>query len=224
MPATITLLTKGSSGADQSSYNTASITPSAGKLILVFANAQYGSPAKEITGVTGCGLTWTRFQNFAFASSSSHYAAAFRATGTPSAGALTIASSGTQSRFNWQVIEVGGVDVGGTNGSNAIVQSNHTTSGGSAHTSITLNLSAFTSALNIPLGVYMADGAITASPGSGFSTIASETGNDTTFSEYGAANDSSVDCSFSSTSNYDAIIGVELKVLPLARSFGVVIA
>ena len=223
MPITFSLLTKGSSGADQSSYDTASITPSAGKLILVFANAQYGTPAKEITGVSGCGLTWTRFQNFAYASADAHYAAAFRATGTPSTGALTISSAGTQSRMNWQVIEIGGVVLTGTNGSDAIVQSNRATSGGSAHTSITINLNAFAKTVNVPLGVYVADGAITASPGSGFTTIDSETANDTSYSEYGAANDNSVDCSFSSTSNYDAIIGLELNFKPSLGNRGYII-
>jgi len=224
MAANITLLTKGSTGADQSYYDTASVSPSANKIVLVMCEAQYGNPAKEIQSASGCGLTWTRIAGYFWGSSNAHYTAIFRAASgsSPSSGAIRITSAGTQSRFNWQVIEISGLIMTGTNGADAIVQVGNA-NGSGTHTSRSVTLSAFAKALNVPLGFYAADAAYTINPGSGFSTIATETTVDTTYSELGAANDNTVDVSFSSINDEDTICGLELNVLPPAGNRGYVI-
>lgn len=224
MAATYTLLTKGSTGADASFYDTASVSPSANKIVLVMCEAQFGSPAKEIQSASGNGLTWTRIAGYFWGASNAHYTAIFRAASgaSPTPGAIRITSAGTQSRFNWQVVEIGGLIMTGTNGADAIVQVGSANGSGS-HSSLSVTLSAFSKALNIPLGFYAADSQFAVTPGSGFTEIATEATVDTTFSEYGAANDNTVDVSFSTINDEDTICGLELNVLPPAGNRGYVI-
>lgn len=124
MAITAALLTSGTdTTASHTSITTASVTPTANRLVLlaVFSRATMGTAPT----VSGCGLTWVLVAG-------SHTIDAtwptflFRAMGAaPTAGAITVTFGGGASSNNtiWGVSEFAGVDTTGANGSGAIVQS-----------------------------------------------------------------------------------------------------
>src|SRR5687767_13823040 len=121
MAVTATALTGAMNNVDQSSYATASITPTANRLILCFVQSRASSAA--VPTLTGCGLTWVQVSTGANSTTALRLTL-FRAMGAaPSTGALTIDFGGqVQANCSWSVVEFDGVDTSGTNGSGAIVQ------------------------------------------------------------------------------------------------------
>ena len=122
MAVTASLLTAGGTSSALTTFTTASITPSANKLVGVWVLTDGGTP----NSISGCGLTWVRdvldtvLVPVAF----------FRSMGaSPSTGTLSISLS-ANSVGSWIVVEYDGVDTTGTNGSGAIVQTAHTTGTG----------------------------------------------------------------------------------------------
>lgn len=122
------LLTAGGSAVSASSFNTASVTPGANDLILVWIASNVSLP----TSVTGNGLTWvqiTSIGNFSV----------WRSMGaSPSTGAITINFGGAQAEIDWIVVDYTGTDTSGTNGSGAIVQSNTNSSASASSLTVTL--------------------------------------------------------------------------------------
>jgi hypothetical protein len=112
-------LTTGSSTTNASSYTTASITPTPGRLVLAAVLATVGSGTTDVT-LSGCGLNWVRVTQTTAAARTVHV---FRAMGTPTAGQLTITGASPLTSALWQVTEFNGTDTTGTDGSGAIVQS-----------------------------------------------------------------------------------------------------
>ena len=149
---TFTAKTMFSSTSNVSSFSTSSITPTANTLLLAtVANSK--ATAADLPTLSGCGLTWVQVATVTWDTSSIKRVTLFRALGaSPSAGALTADFGGVaQTGCHICVVEWGGVDTSGTNGSGAIVQS-ATNSGGSSSTSVTATLAALTGSIN---GVYM---------------------------------------------------------------------
>ncbi len=136
-------LTDDFSATDGTVFTTASITPSANKLILLYISGRpSGSTPTAI--VTGNGLTWVLVNG---EDTSVRYSALYRAMGaSPSSGAVTITFSLEMRNATWEISEFDFVDTSGTNGSGAIVQSVRDTA--SAATSITPTLAAFADATN----------------------------------------------------------------------------
>jgi hypothetical protein len=140
---TASLLTEGGSTVDGSSYVTASVTPTANRLVLLFlgiGDAAAGGADEAPSSVTGNGLTWVQIA-FDQRSTSSQAHAVFRALGaSPTAGAITVNFTNPQDALTWHVIEVAGIDTSGTNGSGAVaevVTSEGTSSGSIALTGVT---------------------------------------------------------------------------------------
>lgn len=134
---TVNHLTSSVNGADQSSYTTASITPTANACVLVAVgnrtNTNYvGGP--NIPTLTGNGLTYvqvvTRSSGATTTTSVPSRITIFRAMGAaPTSGAITIDLAGqTQTHTSWSVTEFTGADTSGTHCSGGIVQSNSTNS------------------------------------------------------------------------------------------------
>lgn len=121
---------------------TSSQTPSS-LALQVLEVAQFGASAKTATvpTVTGCGLTWVQIATVRSPGSSSRITA-FRAMGDfPTTGTLTIDFAGnTQQQGEWAWKEYTNVATSGTNGSDAIVQSQTFSGSGSAGTGFTFNL------------------------------------------------------------------------------------
>lgn len=143
-------LTAGSN-TDATSYNTASVTPTANRLQLLWVYSIAGAAPNQPT-VTGNGLTWVNIGSV-LDSDGLRRITLFRAMGgSPSAGAIAIDFGGqTQTGAAWSLAEYDNVDTGGTNGSAAVVQV-VTGSTGSNGTSLTVTLAAFASAANATVG------------------------------------------------------------------------
>lgn len=143
-----TVLTSGNSDSGSSTHNTASVSPSANRLVIVQAAAYVGAttPPASLTA-TGNSLTYVAIDSTAGTSASwgDWRHTVFRAMGaSPTAGAITI-NVGMASYVGWHVMEFAGIDTSGTNGSGAIVQSDNNAGTGTAASGA---LSAFGDAAN----------------------------------------------------------------------------
>lgn len=141
--ATPTVLTTGTGGTGGTSYNTASISPSSNKLILVAVYNRRSGAAGTNAALTGNGLTYTQVVSDVATDGSNTRFSIFRAMGTsPTSGAITISFSGiTQQECHWQVVEwagtLGTAALACPQGK-AVSNTNNTTSmSGSLDTSIT---------------------------------------------------------------------------------------
>lgn len=219
---TISNLTSGGDLDGGSSSSTASIAPTANRLILLTVSSRTGITANpNQPTVTGNGLTWVAINSIVYdtTSSSRRRVTLFRAMGAaPSAGAVAIDFGGqAQTDVGWSVDQSSsGVDISGTNGSGAIVQSatNKDEAGG---TSLTVTLAAFGNSGNATFGAFaIGDFGITPTVGSGFtmlgqSNIGSGNGVDC-FTEYKSTNDTSVDMDFGVA--LSGGIAIEIKAVP----------
>lgn len=122
MAITATAVTngQGSSTADATSYATASVSPTANRLLLLaVANGHTGGTDLVPSSVTGNGLTWVLVTDED--NGANLHISVWRAMGaSPTAGAITINFGATQHNCLWSLTEFDGVDTSGTNGSGAI--------------------------------------------------------------------------------------------------------
>lgn len=116
-------LTTATDTTNASPWTTASITPTANRLVLAWVNVVGTATAASTPTLSGNGLTWVLIATTG--TNVVHEGALFRAMGaSPTAGSVTITSTITSpTRCNWSIAEFDGVDTSGTNGSGAIVQS-----------------------------------------------------------------------------------------------------
>ena len=142
-------LTSGGSTTDGLSYNTASVSPGANRLILVSVfMRKYGGGTFAPT-VTGNGLTYVEVGSTTVPNMTGKIYL-FRAMGaSPTTGAINITDSGTGNcaDITWCVDEFDGVDTSGTDGSGAIVQAVSATSA-TASSGFTITLAALGDATN----------------------------------------------------------------------------
>lgn len=192
-----THLSSSFSDADATSYETASITPTAGSLGLV-AVASRTSGTAPIPTVTGCDLTWVQVATSS--SAATRRLTVLRALGTPTTGALTI-SFGADSQLSgaWSIAEFAGVDTSGANGAGAVVQS--VTNTGTA-TSGSVTLAAFERSANATYGAFGFQANETANAGNGFNKLgqgSAATPALTAMSEWRNDTDTSVDAAWTTS-------------------------
>lgn len=214
-------LTSGGSETDASSYLTASISPTANRLVVITINHNTDGGSFSVNGVSGAGLTFTKINEVSMGAFS--YQSVWRAmSASPSSGQLTI-DFGANTAWNvaWSVKEFGGVDTSGTNGSGAVVQS--ATGSASSASSVSATLAAFGSTDNATYGAAgtktgSTSSAITSTPGTGFTEIHDLYSYDSTFnfvnschSEWRVDNDTSVDMTFDRTADVLGMVAVEIK-------------
>lgn len=126
--------------------------------------------------VSGLGLTWTEHaQKIFWPSGSSYYSAlyVFRAIGTVTPGTLSLTAGQTVDSMSWSLIELDGVDTGGTNGANAIVQA-VSDSFASSGTSTSVTLAGFASADNAAFGIFGTGNYNSFTPGSGLTELSDD--------------------------------------------------
>src|SRR5205085_3732552 len=167
-------LTQGNDrGVGGSSFNTASITPTANRLILATVTSRHASADPNHPTLSGCGLTWVEVASDNYDNTGSQKrVTVFRAMGaSPSTGAVTIDFAGQcQSDCVWTIDQLSGMDTSGTNGSGAGVQSATNQDRTGSGTSLTTTLAAFGSANNATYGACaVGKGTGTSTAGSGFS-------------------------------------------------------
>jgi hypothetical protein len=218
MAITATALTSGSSISSGSSFDTASVAPTANRLVVVAVTLQAASAAPP-TGISGAGLTfvsWVENNNGATNQSTSLWRAM---SASPSSGALTITHSGATNPI-WSVFELDGVVTTGTNGADAINANTATAVDitGSA-TTLTVTLGAFGHANNGTVGAFAwlqtAGSPATATAGTGFTEIhdlgLTDTGTSWALeTEWRADNDTSVNNTWSAAGG---IFGVAAEVV-----------
>lgn len=215
MAITATILSTSGDNVDRTSYTTGSITPTANKLVLVWAYSIMASAPSSPT-ITGNGLTWVNIGSV-LDSASLRRITLFRAMGaSPTTGALTIDFAGqTQTGLGWSIVQYDGIDTSGANGSGSIVQTITGASAGNA-TSLTVTLSAFSSTSNATVGGFGIPLNTAGQPavGSGFTAtgqINQSTPNLSIGSEFNAGNDTSVDMNAGAASIPWVGIASELK-------------
>lgn len=208
------ILTNQNSGG-QSSYATASGSPTAGSLELFLVGSQVASGTVGIPTVTGAGFTWVQVAT-QISDDNLRRATVFRAMGTASAGALTIDFAGvTQVRCGWSWSEFSGTDTSGTNGSGAIVQSaSGQVDNLAAQTGITVTLAAFGSVNNATYGAIRYGASSTSdafTAGSNFIQLGLVNGSASYQSQYALSNQTSVNWTWNSSNTFTQAIAVEIK-------------
>ena len=213
MAITATALTSGESAADDTAYVTASITPTANRLVLVAVASRVSTSPPESPTLSGNGLTWVEVGTITGTGASTRRITLFRSMGAaPSAGAITIDFAGNiQIGAAWSVVEFAGIDTSGANGAGAIVQT--ATNNVGAATSLTVTLAAFSSADNGAYGAFFAGANEVQSAGAGFTELddVGTTGEPLRcHTEWRVDNDTTVDASSASSTGRGGV-AVEIK-------------
>jgi hypothetical protein len=209
-----TLLTSGGTTTETNSFTTATISPKPNKLILISVGCAE-RPAPIVASVTGCGLTFTAITNCVTGDGYQRNTLLRAVSSSTSTGTLTITLSGNSDSTHWIVTEYDNTDIGGTNASNAIVQSATTVLDSPPTTgTVTVTLGAFSNVNNATFGAMRLNstggtGSIT--PGSGFTELAEVNVNHQLENEFKDSNDTSVDWSYTGTGGRITALAVELK-------------
>ncbi|MEK7180385.1 MAG: hypothetical protein AAB706_02830, partial [Patescibacteria group bacterium] len=141
---------------DATSFATASISPTANRLVLAWvSNLRFGEGTAAAPTLTGAGMTWVQVATVSHTQNPEYRVTLFRAlNAAPGSGAVTISfGAETQNTCHWSIEEWSGVDTSGTDGSGAIVQSGTAQSASAA--SLTVTLAAFGSATNAVAAGFM---------------------------------------------------------------------
>jgi len=193
MAVSATHKTVGGSVSTATSYATASVTPSALKLIvlMVYNNVASGTP--NTPTVSGNGITWAQWSTGVFTNGTSR-GSVFTAysISAPSTGVITIDCAGqSQNRCNWSLAEFDGANVLGLNGTAGIVQSG--IQQGASLGSTTVTLGAFTSVNNATYGFCRTNQTSAITPGTGFTELGEDDSTTATQHQFLASNDTTVD-------------------------------
>lgn len=204
-------------GANQTSYTTAAISPTANALVLVSVQNTTVSGTPNTPTVTGCSMTWTQVITDRLGSTVLRMTMFRGLSASPGSGcALTIDFAGQeQTDITWVVNEWTGVDTGGTNGSAAVVQSNSDDEAAAAVTSADVSLAAFGDATNNgAYGCFLHSASQAPTEGSGFTLLGTgSTGTGRrTDCEYKTGEDTVVDMSWGASSATAVGIAMEIKV------------
>ncbi len=193
-------LTSGFDDANQSSWTTASITPTSDALILPCIVVMRGFSPTTPT-VTGNSITYDLIAR-ADHDTAGQFASTFLFRGlnaSPTSGVITIDVGAAHDGALWTVTEFAGVDTSGSNGSGAIVQSATNTGSIASSSTLTVTLASFADAANnVAAGCFGMDEANNGNigVGTGFTLggEAASTGeDDSVLDEYKTGEDTSVD-------------------------------
>lgn len=202
-----------------SDFSTASISPAANKLVLLWFMVKNSSSVDptDPSSVVGNGLTWVQVNKIVYDTTTTSRRTLFvyRSMGaSPSSGAITVTFGETESGVIWGVDQFTGADTSGTNGSGAIVQSLTDSDESTTADAMTITLSAFGNPANGAWGVFGDSDQNTFTAGSGF-TLISNTADATVFSrvasEFSSSADPTVDISLSGAADNLGGIAIEIK-------------
>lgn len=210
MNPTVHHLTRGNGGTSGTVYNTASISPTAGRPVIATFLGSSGTPG-TVNTLTGAGLTWTKIFTKQAVSNGARWVSVFLGLGTPSSGALQATFNTNQGDAYWTVFEIGGNSEKSAGVIRQINSSNNTGS----HTGLTVNLNAFEKALNLAVGVFFWGQGATITVGSGFTELNQGQNSIQILTEY-KVNDNSVDASWSSANNWSMAVAMEVSI-PLPK-------
>jgi hypothetical protein len=208
MSITASNLASAANTTDAASFSTASITPAASQLVLIyiFYGVSAGTPVAPTT-VSGCGITWTHVATSAVVLRKRVSLYKGYATSGITTGAITFDFNAvTQQACQWLVIQYNGAD--------DVTQAVAANTASSAATSHSISLAAFASASNATAGFFSVDNnGLTYTPGTGFTIVSGATNGAPTMqstNEFQAANDTSVDVTWGTGSGQGFGIAAEL--------------
>ena len=213
---TVTVLTQDKVNSPGATVTTASVSPSAGKLyVLVIAHRSFNSNAFFPNSVTGCGMTWTaKLGQFITHASSAGRIMVYTATGdAPTSGAITITHGVSIQCSEWALLEFTDAYAAGISGGKAVNQVVSTEGTG---TGASISMGTFKNADSGTLGIFGLFSNQNITPDSNFTEIAEQTGTTQPFSlevAYEAANDNSIDPSWTTSSQWGGI-GLEIMRAP----------
>ena len=218
-PITHALLTAGNDPLNTKIYTTAVITPAPNTLITIAIASHRSTAASASPGVTGGGMAaWTEVATITYdpLSLPLKRISIFRAmSAAPGSGPLTITFPSTVSNAQWIVSQWDGVEITGTNGSDAIVQT--ASNAADVANGLLVSLAQFSHANNVAYGVFGARSSTAViNPGAGFTEIgeqsSAESPNGTLQAEW-AKNIPGISASW--TNLPGAALGIEIR----ARAF-----
>lgn len=211
-----THLSTDGSATGAASYETASISPVANKLVLV-AVSSVRVPGSAAPTVSGCNMTWTQVRTQLSEDGNRRVTVLRGVSASPTPGTLTIDFGGQgQLRCGWSINQFTNTDIGGTNGADAIVQSAGAKHANDdvARTNLIVTLGAFSNVDNATYGAIRTIFNAGPTVGSGFAELglkANYGGNDSIQTEFKDTNDTSVDWTWPSTLSKASAIAIELK-------------
>lgn len=213
-----TNLTSGGSSTDLSTYTTDSVTPTGNALVLVYVSNWQTSADPDVPTISGNDLTYVQIATATNADGvTRNRTTVFRALeSSPTAGIVTIDFAGTsQIAGGWSVDECTGIDIGGTDGEDAIVQSATESAGCDNVATCTVTLAAFGSVNNATYGAFATSRDDAVSGGTDFTVLSSDTtASSPTRSrlvEWTAANDTSVDADNGDVGTDWSAVAIEIK-------------
>ncbi|KKN11688.1 hypothetical protein LCGC14_1023950 [marine sediment metagenome] len=212
MAYTFTNLEHANNTTDLTSYDTGSISPTNGKLVIVTAVGV--AVNAEFPTLSGLSMTWDEIirEGGSASVTENRTITVFRGIANGNTGALTIDfDTQTQGRCLWSIVEVDGV-VFGNNGADAIVQAvSDLRNNVGAISSFTLTMAAFASGSNATFGAAHSSAHTNLTPGSGFTEIGeSEVNTQVLQSQRKTTADTTVDWTFSNVDTEFLAIGLEL--------------
>lgn len=209
MAISFALLTNGISDTDASSYTTASISPTAGRLVLVAVAVRISSGTPNVPTVTGASMTW--FQIRTEVSGTRRLTIFVGVSVSPGSGVLTIDFAGqTQGTCGWSIAESPDVNFDPS----FLVQQNGATDTGT-DTGMTITLSSFGSTSNAAYGAIARASNAATTEGSGFSELSDQSSSEgLALQTQWKLNDNTVDWSWSSVD--EAKMGVALEINAVA--------
>jgi len=219
MAVTVLNLSTSGSITDATSYATASVSPTVGKLVLVAVTSSRGSDPATPT-ITGASTSFSLVKTQDINGFVRLSIFAGIAAGT---GALTIDFGGeTQERCRWSIVEV-------TNSKNTVATAIKQSAGNSASGALTVSatLGAFGNPANATFGACATQNAParTITEGSGFTEVAESSADDagvgmTIQTQFRDTNDTSVDFTASASASHLGVIGVELVEVNVSGATG----
>jgi hypothetical protein len=209
MVPSFTNLRTSRSNADLSVYTTVAITPTAGKLLVLFVHNVVSAGTANTPTITGGGIsTWTVGPTTG--TSTRHLSVHYGLTGgSPTSEALTIDfAEQTQNNMEYSAIEIADCLLTGTNGADAIVQSANDAGGAAASFSLTFG-SAWDDDDNLALAAFViGTSSNTLTAGTNFTMLGQVHGSGASAGlgvEYGRDADLVVDMSAASNGSWRAI-------------------
>lgn len=166
------LTSGGNIPSGSTTFVTASITPTANALVLLWITNEHlaGTPA-VISSVTGCSLTWESIDNVNYGSNCR--LSLYRTLGaSPTTGAVTVTYPSSEWSAVWSIEQITGVSTSGSNGSGAIIQSAQASDGTTGNT-LTVTLGAMAAGSMDMCGWSFNINDVTFSAGGGWTQLAS---------------------------------------------------
>jgi hypothetical protein len=212
MAISVTNILHSGTATGATSFVTGSISPKA-NLLEILAVESNATATANVPTVTGASMTWTQVMTYIDVTSpNTRRITVFRALSpNPGSGALTIDFAGqTNNNCIWSVNECSGIDLSGSNGSGAIVQTASNENSGT-QTGITVTLATLSNSLNAAFGFIRKNTATALTKGSNFTELSNDTFGTTTCEAEWAVNQTAVNWTWGSESAVSIAIAIEIK-------------